>query len=227
MQYWMHKKDRLSKRKLISHKYKNGILRREMDDQQYRFPHSDKELKMNDLQPTVAGEYFCNGIQVAVLTVSLDTGDHITQVTTKKTGADSFVEVYETENKETDTERVMATVVMGLCVLILFAALVCLFLWTKRSSRRKGNIPFSRNELEAEGPKKHQKGHDLDWESGHEECCFLKNEVDAHKCCLDEDTDMHYTCWGHRSWRERPYMQEEDSHVIVIYSLVADGRPDP
>nr|XP_023658217.1 uncharacterized protein LOC111838954 isoform X4 [Paramormyrops kingsleyae] len=107
MQYWIHKKDRLSKRKLISHKYKNGILRREMDDQQYRFPHSDndKELKMNDLQPTVAGEYFCNGIQVAVLTVSLDTGDHITQVTTKKTGADSFVEVYETENKETDTER--------------------------------------------------------------------------------------------------------------------------
>nr|XP_023658214.1 uncharacterized protein LOC111838954 isoform X2 [Paramormyrops kingsleyae]XP_023658215.1 uncharacterized protein LOC111838954 isoform X2 [Paramormyrops kingsleyae] len=182
---------------------------------------------MNDLQPTVAGEYFCNGIQVAVLTVSLDTGDHITQVTTKKTGADSFVEVYETENKETDTERVMATVVMGLCVLILFAALVCLFLWTKRRSRCKGNIPFSRNKLETEGPKKHQKRPDLDWESGHEECCFLKNEVDAHKCCLDEDIDMHYTCWGHRSWRERPHMQDEDSHVIVIYSLVADGRPDP
>ncbi|MFT7811323.1 uncharacterized protein LOC108935603, partial [Arapaima gigas] len=69
-QKWMFRKNRRSMRTVILLKYKNGTVTKEIYDPENRFMTSNFELRIFNLQPTDAGEYFCNGVKTASLTVT-------------------------------------------------------------------------------------------------------------------------------------------------------------
>ncbi|XP_018609870.1 uncharacterized protein LOC108935603 [Scleropages formosus] len=84
-QKWMFKKNRQSRRRVILLKYKNGTVTKEIDDPQNRFTTTDFELRILNLQPADGGEYFCNGLKTATVSVTTEAPDNTEELTTDET----------------------------------------------------------------------------------------------------------------------------------------------
>ncbi|XP_023665589.1 uncharacterized protein [Paramormyrops kingsleyae] len=197
-QKWTIKKDKNSKRKSVSLKFKNGTVLKEIDDPQNRFLQTDFELKIFNLQHADAGEYFCNNVKVASLMVTTETEDK------------------DSEPKDGEISKSMSAFTMVLIVLgmlILLAVSVGLIVWIRVKNNKKGNLQEN-TEL------KSQKESDLEQRS-QKKCHFLENERDGQEVPHEQATEIHYASLGHQNWRDRPFVQEKDRYVI--YSTVV-GR---
>ncbi|XP_048849985.1 uncharacterized protein LOC125719345 isoform X2 [Brienomyrus brachyistius] len=196
-QKWMMKKDKNSKRKSVSLKFKNGTVLKEIDDPQNRFLQTNFELKIFNLQLADAGEYFCNNVKVASLMVTTETEDK-----------DS--EPNDGEISKSISAFTMVLIVLGMLVLLVVSA--GLIVWIRVKNNKKGNLQEN-TEL------KSQEESDLGEQRNQKKRHFLENERDGQEVPHEEAPEIHYASLGHQNWRDRPFAQEKERYVI--YSTVS------
>ncbi|XP_064204956.1 CXADR-like membrane protein [Anguilla rostrata] len=209
-QKWTFRKGKRSERRTVFVRFRNGTLRKEAEDPRNRLSQTkDNALRISDLRPSDAGEYWCNGKKAAVLTVRTENPDYTnrTAFTTEETDTETDVP----ENDDSDHDSVSTAVLIGLGVLILLAGLL-IFLVMNRKRNRKGDRRGI-DQLDSMGPA-----------DGARHPVTMATEEPQNKTQGDptiEAGDIHYASLGRQNWRERPYTQGERHHVI--YSTVAGG----
>ncbi|XP_013997198.1 uncharacterized protein isoform X2 [Salmo salar] len=209
-QRWYFRKDSHVKREPISTLLKNGTIKMEKKDPQKRFSYDeDGALQILNLQPGDSGEYLCNGEKVAKVTVLTD------HLNIQSTTALMQTDVVGRENRETrPINVVMIIAVIGLCIVVLLAGLLCNLLKGRLRKRIKKCSTVTGHK---------QEGTELQTRClsnlGSEITQSDGEESPSHV----EDTEVQYASLGRQNWRERSRVQG-DQHQ-VIYSTVVSARP--
>ncbi|XP_030596956.1 uncharacterized protein LOC115788157 [Archocentrus centrarchus] len=202
-QRWFQQRED-ERREAILTKFKNGTVKPEKDGGRLSF--SNNALQIQDLQLEDAGEYLCNGVLQARVTI-LPVHPETTARTTPSSAV--MTTVAETKKINMKPEIVLLLIaVVSLGLMIIFLAAVCVLLTSMKCRRKKkyraAATPRREDtELQPWKPSSRQK------ECEECETPSLQGEM------------IHYASLGRQNWRERPSRSPPDqSHHSVIYSSV-------
>ncbi|MEQ2256643.1 hypothetical protein ILYODFUR_026215 [Ilyodon furcidens] len=198
------------KEEVIFTRFRNGTENAEIDGSRLSYIHN--ALQITDLQPEDAGEYLCNRVVQAKLTVLEEhpqpTGvQSSTSITT--VSAASKTDVFETKNtpKKKPENALLLVAVIGLGLMIILIALVSIFLASiKCRKKRRHRYPAKRRE-------------DTELQLWMTYNAQTEYEVFERPSLPDET--IHYASLGRQYWSERPsWSPPEQSSSNVVYSSV-------
>ncbi|XP_029918944.1 uncharacterized protein LOC115367380 isoform X2 [Myripristis murdjan] len=220
-QRWFHRR-KGKKREAILTRFRNGTVREEREDADGRFRLDQDALQILDLQPEDAGEYLCNReLEARVIVLEAQPEETSVQPATFTTATPAVMttDVVETTNKEKRPENSLVLLaVVGLCVMILLTALLCVLLTSIKCRRmRKYRKAAAAAAAAAERPDDTEL---QPWSlSSRLTGAEGDSEVFESPCSAVES--IHYASLGRHNWRERPSRTPpEPSRHNVIYSSV-------
>ncbi|XP_026013063.1 inactive tyrosine-protein kinase 7 isoform X1 [Astatotilapia calliptera] len=212
-QRWFQQREG-ERREAVLTKYRNGTVKPERGGGRLSF--TNDALQIQDLQPEDAGEYVCNGLlqaRVTVLAAHAETSSQPPSTSTPPSPAVVTAEVGEIKKKSNmRPENVLLLVaVVSVGLMIIFLAAVCVLLTSMKCRRRKRRAaaaptredtelqPWTASSAPTEG-----------------------EDLETPPLCGET---IHYASLGRQNWRERPSRSPpEQSHHSVIYSSVV-SRP--
>ncbi|KAM9340704.1 uncharacterized protein ABDE67_016449 [Symphorus nematophorus] len=210
---WFHRRDG-GRRELIFTWFRNGTAKPEREDG--RLSYDNDTLQIHDLQPEDAGGYQCSGsklwTRVTVLTAVKPETTSI-QKTTRTTGTPAVTKTDVVETKKTEKRpetALLIVAVVGLGLMILLMAAVCVLL-TSMKCRRKKKC------RSAAAPQGHEDTELQPWKK----TSSRQTEVGVYESPSQPEETIHYASLGRQNWRERPSRTPPDqNHHRVIYSSV-------
>ncbi|XP_063325262.1 uncharacterized protein LOC134624454 isoform X3 [Pelmatolapia mariae] len=211
-QRWFQQREG-KRREAVLTKYRNGTVKPERGGGRLSF--TNDALQIQDLQPEDAGEYVCNGVlqaRVTVLTAHAETSSQPPSTSTTPSPAVVTAEVEEIKKKSnTRPENVLLLVaVVSVGLMIIFLAAVCVLLTSMKCRRKKRRAAApTRDDTELQP-----------WTTS--SAPTEGEDLETPPLCGET---IHYASLGRQNWRERPSRSPpEQSHHSVIYSSVI-SRP--
>ncbi|XP_041867355.1 uncharacterized protein LOC121656370 [Melanotaenia boesemani] len=207
-QRWFRQREG-EKREAIFTLFRNGTEKQEIDRSQLSY--TNNALQIQNLQPEDAGEYLCNGVlqaKVTVLTVQPDATSIASSTNTTPVSAVTKTDVDEIKNetKNRPENALLLIAVVGLGLIIILMAVVCALL-TSMKCKRKRKHKYA-------AVLRHEDTEMQVWRTS-----STQNEA-IESPPLEEET-IHYASLGRQNWRERPNWSPPDqSPLSVIYSSV-------
>ncbi|XP_036001778.1 uncharacterized protein LOC118565457 [Fundulus heteroclitus] len=204
------------KEEIIFTRFRNGTEKAEIDGS--RLSYISDALQIKDLQPEDAGEYLCNRIPQAKLTV-LEENPEPTSVrsSTSITTASgvSKTDVFQTEDVPENRPKnaLLLVAVIGLGLMIVLVALVCIFLTSMKCRKKKGHRYEAKRREDTELQL---------WMTYN-----AQTEYEVFERPSLPDETIHYASLGRQSWSQRSSCSPPDqSGSNVVYSSVIT-RPAP
>ncbi|XP_041811406.1 uncharacterized protein LOC121619636 isoform X2 [Chelmon rostratus] len=234
---WFHRREG-GRRELIFTWFRNGTMKPEREGS--RLGYENDALQIQDLQLEDAGQYQCNGkvwTRVTVLTVQPEPEPTSIQQTTSATATPAVMQTDvgegKTEEKTRPENALLILAVVGLGLMILLMAAVCVLL-TSMKCRRKKKSPC------AAAPQTHEDSELQPWKPSCRQpgnstlrsapgpvstlntpVACLSAECEVHEGPSLQEETIHYASLGRQNWRERPSRTPPDqNHHQVIYSSV-------
>ncbi|XP_008302381.1 uncharacterized protein LOC103374123 [Stegastes partitus] len=207
-QKWIRQKEG-GRREVIFTRFKDGTVKSETDGGRLSFAHD--ALQIQDLQLEDSGEYLCNGIlqaRVGVLTVQPEPTSIPSSTSTTSTVMKTDVVETKKKEKKRPENALLLVAIVGLGLMILFMAAVCVLLTSMKCRRRK--------KCKYAAALRHEDTELQPWKtsSGQTEC-------EATESPSPPEETIHYASLGRQNWRERPSRTPPDqSPHSVIYSSV-------
>ncbi|XP_039461562.1 uncharacterized protein LOC120435704 isoform X2 [Oreochromis aureus] len=237
-QRWFQQREG-ERREAVLTKYRNGTVKPERGGGRLSF--TNDALQIQDLQPEDAGEYVCNGVlqaRVTVLTAHAETSSQPPSTSTTPSPAVVTAEVEEIKKKSnTRPENVLLLVaVVSVGLMIIFLAAVCVLLTSMKCRRKKRRAAGSsiRLSMFSEDPVLFiSSSPPLRVAAPTRDDTELQPWTTSSAPTEGEDLEtpplcgetIHYASLGRQNWRERPSRSPpEQSHHSVIYSSVI-SRP--
>ncbi|KAM4724835.1 uncharacterized protein FYW61_013126 isoform 2-T2 [Anableps anableps] len=201
---WLRQREG-QKEKVIFTRFRNGTGKAEIDGN--RLSYTNDALQITDLQPEDAGEYLCNRVLQANLTV-LEEHAESTSILSSTT-ITTVSDVFETKNtpKKRPENALLLVTVIALGLMIVLIALIGIFLTSMkcRKKRRRRYAAKRREETELQL-----------WMTYNAQTEYEVFERPS----LPDDT-IHYASLGRQSWSQRPSWSPPDhSSTNVVYSSV-------
>ncbi|XP_014862742.1 PREDICTED: uncharacterized protein LOC106929979 [Poecilia mexicana] len=196
------------KEEVIFTRFRNGTGKAEKDAS--RLSYINNALQITKLQPGDAGEYLCNRVLQAKLTVLEEhpVPDSIPSSTTIRTISAVSV-VFETQSspKKRPENALLLVAVIGLGLMIVLIALVCIFLTSMKCRKRRRHRYAAKRREETELQL---------WMTYN-----AQTEYEVFKRPSLQDDTIHYASLGRQSWSQRPSWSPPDqSSSNVVYSSV-------
>ncbi|KAM4549517.1 uncharacterized protein V3H82_018756 [Fundulus diaphanus] len=198
------------KEEVIFTRFRNGTEKAEIDGSRLSYIYDALQIK--DLQPEDAGEYLCNRIPQAKLTVLEENPEptSIRSSTSIMTASSvSKTDVFETEgvSEKRPENALLLVAVIGLGLMIVLIALVCIFLTSMKCRKKKGHIY---------GAKRREDTELQLWMTYN-----AQTEYEVFERPSLPDETIHYASLGRQSWSQRPSCSPPDqSGSNVVYSSV-------
>ncbi|XP_034560084.1 uncharacterized protein LOC117827594 [Notolabrus celidotus] len=209
-QRWFRRRKAGVPRELIFTWYRNGTGTPEREGS--RLSYGNDALQIQDLQLEDAGEYTCNGRLRARLTVLTVQPEPTSILQTSKPATPDVITAAETKKKEKKrTENVLLMVaVVGLGLMILFLAAVCVLLTSMRCRKEK---KYSKTASQMQEDTELQP-----WKTPNTQ---TDGEGSESPPLPPPEETIHYASLGRQNWRERPCRTPPDqNNHNVIYSSV-------
>ncbi|XP_078123210.1 uncharacterized protein LOC144528482 isoform X1 [Sander vitreus] len=212
MKKWSHQREGARRWVPVLTRFKNGTVRSERTRHSLRNDALQiEDLQIEDLQPEDAGGYKCNGELLARLTVlAVQLESTSIEQTTGTIATAAVTDVVETKTKEwkkRPENALLMVAVVGLAVMILLMAAVCVLLTGIKCRRKKKRRCAA------------QRHEDTELQPWNTSNMQTESEV-SESPSLPEET-IHYASLGRQNWRERPSRPTLDqNHHDVIYSSV-------
>ncbi|XP_047461410.1 uncharacterized protein LOC125020160 isoform X2 [Mugil cephalus] len=222
-QRWLHQRVGGRRPEAILTRFRNGTVRleREEDDDEEegrsRFSFVNDSLQIQNLQPEDAGEYLCNGVlqaKVSVLPVSPETTS-VQSETRTSPESPTATDVFDADKKKKKKKKrkkssenaLLLVAVVGLALMVVLMAAVCVLLSGMKLRRKR------RKRQEAGGRREDTELQPWKTSRGQTESESLEEE--------EEEETIHYASLGRHNWRERPSRTPPDqNHHSVIYSSI-------
>ncbi|XP_015259955.1 PREDICTED: uncharacterized protein LOC107104473 [Cyprinodon variegatus] len=197
---------------VIFTRFKDGTEKAETDES--RLSYENDSLQIRDLQLDDAGEYICNRIIQAKLTVLQENPASTsilpalsTSITT--VSAVPKTDVFETNNtpKKRPENALLLVTVIGSGLMIVLIALVCIFLTSMkcRNKRRQRYAAKRREDTELQL-----------WMTYN-----AQTEYEVFERPTLPDETIHYASLGRQSWSQRPsWLLDQSGSNNVVYSSV-------
>ncbi|XP_072226868.1 uncharacterized protein [Leuresthes tenuis] len=209
-QKWFRQREG-ERREAIFTRFRNGTEKPELE--RSRLSYTNNALQIQDLKPEDTGEYLCNGVleaKVTVIAVQPEPTSILSSTSTTPASAVMKTDLVEIDNKtkKRPENALLLVAVTGLGLMIIFMAVVCILL-TSMKCRKKRKHKYA-------ATRKHEDTELQMWKT-----CGAQTEYEMFETpSLPEET-IHYACLGRPNWRERPSWSPSDqSHHNVIYSSV-------
>ncbi|XP_028276010.1 uncharacterized protein LOC114445251 [Parambassis ranga] len=207
-QRWFHQREG-GRREAVLTRFRNGIVRPEHDD--IRLSVANDALQIQNLQLEDAGEYLCNGVlqaRVSVRTVLPEPTSSFQPSTSTEQDSVTTTDAVEAKKKKKGRKRpenaLLLVALVGLGLMTVLLVSVCVLLTSIKCRRRRHTAAQRHEDTELQL-----------WKtpSGQTEYEEVEN-------LSPQDETIHYASLGRQNWRDRPSRTPPDQNQAVIYSSV-------
>ncbi|XP_020562623.1 uncharacterized protein LOC105355020 isoform X3 [Oryzias latipes] len=207
-QRWFRQREG-GRREAIFTLFKNGTGKPEAKENS-RLSYGNDALQIQDLQPEDAGEYLCNGILQAKVSVLSVPPEPTSIPSSSSTSPQSAVAITVVDlKKKRNPEKVLLTAaVVGLALIVVLMVVVCVLLTSIKCRRKK-----KKSRLAAT-----QELHDTElqlWSTS----SAPTETMELDSCSLPEE-DIHYASLGRPTWRERPVWTPTNQSQVIYSSII-------
>ncbi|XP_041664863.1 uncharacterized protein LOC121523871 isoform X2 [Cheilinus undulatus] len=205
---WFYRRREGRRRELILTWYGNGTVKSEREGD--RLSYGNGGLQIHDLQPEDAGEYLCNGHVQARVTVLTEHPEPTITLQTSKPATPETKTAHTKKKEKSGAQNVLLMVaVVGLGLMILFLAAVCVLL-TSMKCRKENDYASTADSQRREVTELQP------WNTS-----ISQPELEVADSLPPPEETIHYASLGRQNWKERPCRTSPDqNHHRVIYSSV-------
>ncbi|XP_029299394.1 uncharacterized protein LOC115015907 isoform X2 [Cottoperca gobio] len=203
---WFHRRGG-GRWEAILTQFRNGTVK----PKRSRLSLGNDALQIQDLQPEDTGEYLCNGVpqaRLTILTVQPETTSF--HPTTSTTATAAVMDTDEVDIKKRPENVLLMLAVVGFGLMILLMAVVCVLLTIMKCRRNKKHRCAAQMQEDTELQP---------WKKSN-----TQTECEVYESPSLAEETIHYASLGRQNWRERPSRTPPDqSDHNVIYSSVITG----
>ncbi|KAF7210765.1 uncharacterized protein [Nothobranchius furzeri] len=207
-QRWFRQRGR-EKKEVIFTRFRNGTEKPERDGD--RLSYMNNALQIRDLQPEDAGEYQCNGVlqaRVSVLEENSYPFVSASSRTTASSGTRTDAAEVKNKTKKKHENVLMLVAVSGFVLMTISLLTVCALLISTKRRRRNRKYKYA------------EKGH-VDTELQLWITSSSQTEYEKFERPSQLEETIHYASLGRQNWKQRPNSPPPDqNHNQVIYSSI-------
>ncbi|XP_036070266.1 uncharacterized protein LOC112162442 [Oryzias melastigma] len=207
-QRWFRQKEG-GRRETIFTLFKNGTWKPE-ENENGRLSYSNDALQIQDLQPEDAGEYLCNGILQAKVSVHSVPPEPTSIPSSSGTSPQSAVvntDVVDLKKKTNPEKVLLLAAVAGFALIVVLMVVVCVLLtsmWRRKKKKYRHTASKKLEDTELQL-----------WSTS----SAPTETMDLDSCSLPEE-DIHYASLGRQNWRERPSWSPTIQSQVIYSSII-------